>query len=858
MTVPESLNHASTAHGTSTPPAGTILIIGASALQVPMIERARQLGLRTLVVDADPRAPGAASADEFYPISTVDTEGIVELTRHRALVGATTVGTDAPIRSVAAVAAEHGLRAISVETARICTDKRLQAEVLTRARVRKHRFALASTVAELREAVAHTGLPCIVKPLDSSGSRGVVRVDDVEDLDSALTYALAPSRRPQVIVEELLVGREISCEVLCVDGEYHVVATTDKETTGSPHFIETGHTQPAALDQATLKAAHRLVRDALRAVGVDFGPAHVEMILTDSGPALVELGARLPGDFVSSHLVPLSTGTDLIGLVLRQACGETIEVPESTNQGGALRFLHAEPGTLVAYHGLERAGAVEGVSTIMLQAAPGHQITGMNSSTDRLGVIVAGRPDRTAAARACEKARDLITVEVAAPRAADDGTTPSPRTEPDAPGTGRPGPGRSAPLPARGRRVLVVGGGRGQVGLIRALKRLGATTVVASLTDGPPPGLREADEVIAVNILSVADVVDGARLANVDAVATSCLDTGLEALGGVVDALGLRGLSRATAHLCSDKLSMKRRFEAHGVPTAVFRLVTSAERIPAALEVTGLPAMVKATDLQGSSGVFKVSSLKEALAAFAWARDLSRRGTVIIERFLEGQEFGAQAFVHDGEVIHTTIHGDVMAPGPIPAPIAHYLPLDLGAGTGLTGGTADLAEQARGAVNRAVRALGLDNCAVNVDLIECDGTVHVIELTGRAGANGLPELMSAAHGLDYYELIAREALDLDVLATWQARRPWDGAVLGEMIIDPSAFGTVTAVSYPEHLPDWVVDLSLFRSVGDSLAGFSSSGDCLGQVVVRGADLEECRRRVDQVRAQVAVATQEQP
>ncbi|SDN19917.1 Biotin carboxylase [Actinomyces ruminicola] len=818
--------HQQSAPGESRPP---VLILGGSPLQVPMIQAARRLGMRTLVVDANPDVPGAALADEFAAVSTTDVEGLLALTRDRELAGVTSVGTDRPVRAIAAVAQAHGLPAVSPETAAACTDKALMLQAVARAGVPHPRFALATDLDELRAAVAQVGLPCIVKPLDSSGSRGVVQVDTEADLPRALKYALEPSHEPTVIVEELLVGREISCEVLCVDGVYHVIATTDKDTTGSPHFIETGHTQPADLDEETLAAAHALVAQCLAAVDMHFGPAHVEMMLTENGPVLIEFGSRMAGDFVSSHVVPGSTGIDFIGLVLRQACGEQIEVPPHSGRAAAIRFLTAPEGVLRAFHGEEAARAVPGVDAVITLAEPGEAITPLHSSTDRLGVVVASGPDRAAAVAACERARSLIRIEV--------GRAPSSAAAEPAPAEGS--------LPARGRRVLVIGAGRGQLGLIRAIKRLGATAVVASLTAGPPPGLKEADEAIDVDLLDPDAVAREARLAGVDAVATSCLDTGLEALGAVVDELGLRGLTRAAARLCMDKLAMKRRLVEHGVPTAPFREVSSPEELDAALEAVGLPAMVKAADLQGSAGVFKVTSPAQARAAFDRAQSLSRHGTVIVERFLNGTEFGAQALVHDGEILHVTVHGDDLA-ADAPIPIGHHVPLPDGL----------LASQAREVTNAAVVALGLDNCAVNIDLMACDGQVYVIELTGRAGANGLPELMSAVHGLDYYELVAREALDLDVPGAWVRREPWPGAALAMMLTDPDAHGTVVDVAVPADLPEWAVDLTLFRGPGDRLDGFTSSNDCLGQLVVRGQDLSQCRQRAAALAAQVSFNLQE--
>ncbi|MDO5093448.1 MAG: ATP-grasp domain-containing protein [Propionibacteriaceae bacterium] len=403
--------------------------------------------------------------------------------------------------------------------------------------------------------------------------------------------------------------------------------------------------------------------------------------------------------------------------------------------------------------------------------------------------------------------------------------------------------GRRGPAPSR--RVLIIGAGRGQVGLIRAVQRLGATAVVATRRNAHLPGLAEADEILEVDLLATDEVVARACAARVDAVAACCMDTGLEALGAVVDDLGLRGISRDAARLCIDKLDMKRRLAAAGVPTAEFVAVRNRHEVAAALKVTGLPAVVKATDRQGSAGVLRVHTVDEARAAFDHAARASRSGRVIVERFLQGREFGAQALMHDGQLLHVTLHGDDLAPGLTPVPVGHHAPI---------AAEAAVRRRSLDVVAQAVAALGLDNCAVNLDLMASHDDVHVIELTGRAGANGLPEIIGAHHGLDYYEVIAREALDLAVAQTWAARKPWPGVVLAHMIVDPAARGVVTRVRRPAAVPDWVTDLRLFVAAGDVLRGFRSSADCIGQVVVRGADLAECRERARGVADQIIVET----
>ncbi|WP_127841712.1 ATP-grasp domain-containing protein [Actinomyces wuliandei] len=389
-----------------------VLVLGASLLQVPMIHRARDLGMRPVVVDMDPSAPGAPLAEEFHAVSTNDIEAVLAVAREHRVDGVATVGTDMPVRTIAAVAQALGLPGVSPATALTCTDKAVMAQAFADSALPHPAFTTVSGLEGLEEAVAQIGLPCILKPPDSSGSRGVVQVSSAAQLPTALDYTRGVSASGQVLVEELLTGPEISCEVLCIAGTAHVVALTDKATTGAPHFIETGHTQPAVLDEPTTEAVTHLVQDTVEATGITDGPAHIEMILTETGPRLVELGARMAGDFVASHLVPLTTGVDFIGLVLRQACGEPIDPPTPRPQGGAVRFLDAPQGTLCGFHGLTQARELPGVQEVIPLARAGQHISGLHSSTDRVGVVIAQGKDHNDAARVCEAARNLITVEV--------------------------------------------------------------------------------------------------------------------------------------------------------------------------------------------------------------------------------------------------------------------------------------------------------------------------------------------------------------------------------------------------------------------------------------------------------------
>lgn len=391
-------------------------------------------------------------------------------------------------------------------------------------------------------------------------------------------------------------------------------------------------------------------------------------------------------------------------------------------------------------------------------------------------------------------------------------------------------------LPAARRRVLVLGAGRGQVGLIQALKRLGATVVVGTQLRPDLPGLDLADEVMEVNLIEPDRVADRAREFQVDAFAIACMDIAMPAVARLVDDLGLRGIPGAAAVLCNNKVPMKQRLAERGVPTAKFRVLGPNDDIRAAIAEVGLPAVVKNPSQQGSNGVHIVRDEAAAVRVFEEIRDACAGTGILVEAFLDGIELGAQALVHDGEILFVLPHGDELAATDLPVPVAHFSP---------TGLPADVEDKCIDVARSAIEALGLDNCAVNIDLIVADGVPHVLELSGRVGANGLPELTGAALGLDYYELIAREALDLDVKATWDARQPGAPFALAQMVGYPDVHGIVATVHVDDLDEPWLIDRTVFLTPGAEVDGFHSSNDCAAQIIVTGDSLEQCHERVAQ-------------
>lgn len=381
-----------------------LLIIGASVLQLPAIKKAKEMGYYVGVIDYDPNAVGIEFADEYFNVSTIDIEGVAETAKTFCPDGIVTLATDMPMRSIAAAASELSLPAISMETAIKTTDKGEMIKAFEECGVAHPWFYIIEDEKALESVENSLSFPCILKPCDNSGSRGVVLCKSKESLKADYVYAKNCSRGGSVIIEEYLEGNEVSVEVIALYGKAHIIQVTDKITTGAPHFVEMGHSQPSRLPENSILEIKKLAADAVRAVGIQNGPAHVEIMLTKDGPKMIELGARLGGDCITTHLTPLSTGVDMVRAVIEIACGAAIDIQPKHSLASAIKFISSETnGTITDISGIENARKVAGVTEVSLTKKVGDTVGDIKSSNDRIGFIIAR------AQTACEAVKILDT-----------------------------------------------------------------------------------------------------------------------------------------------------------------------------------------------------------------------------------------------------------------------------------------------------------------------------------------------------------------------------------------------------------------------------------------------------------------
>lgn len=300
--------------------------------------------------------------------------------------------------AVAELAGWLGLPGNTPEAVSVCRNKAAVRQVLAAAGLPQPRFAAVTDVADAAAAVTEIGFPCVVKPVDDSGSNDVLRCVDlptavaqVAGVVGTLTNVRQLPTARTALVEEYLAGPEISVETFGWQGSTRLIGITEKFLTGEPYFVEHRHIFPADLPPAVETSVFDTVERALAGVGLRLGAAHTEVRLTASGPALVEINARLAGGMIP-ELIRIATGVRMLDQQLRVFAGLRPELAGQAGRYAGIQFLLADrPGVLADVRGIELAVGIRGVERVAVTAQTGAQVRPARNAYDRLGyVLVSG------------------------------------------------------------------------------------------------------------------------------------------------------------------------------------------------------------------------------------------------------------------------------------------------------------------------------------------------------------------------------------------------------------------------------------------------------------------------------------
>ncbi len=414
-------------------PHKAVIILGAGYQQIPAIARAHMLGYEVISPDMNPNAPGLSMTDYPLPgISTHDPDAILAAVRlleaeGRSADGILTMAVEAA-GSAARVASGLGLPSVSIAAADRATDKLARLKAWRDAGVSCPRFGEARSVEEACAVAVDIGLPVVLKPLMRAGARGVVRCNSIDDVRDTFEFTMRESAQV-VLIEEHIEGTEHSSESLVVDGVAHTMGFSDRNYDTKykypPHLLENGDTCPTSLPRDVFDRVLLEVDKAIQALGIDFGPAKGDIIVTSEGRVcMLEMAARMSGDYFCSFTGPLNNGSDIVSAAIQQSVGDEITptfLQWHYDKGVALRYFWPEPlpGTVTAISGVQECQSHPDVHFITwepywLQAGfgVGTVVEPPTCHGERVGCVMATGESRDEAITLAEYVVDRVKIDV--------------------------------------------------------------------------------------------------------------------------------------------------------------------------------------------------------------------------------------------------------------------------------------------------------------------------------------------------------------------------------------------------------------------------------------------------------------
>lgn len=291
-----------------------LAVIGASYGQLPLCLKAKEMGLEVHCFAWPDGAVCKDVVDFFHPVSIVDKDEIVRMCRNLNINGVVSNASELTAEIVAYVSEKLGLNGTSYRVLEQLHDKffvrKLSEKVHCLSKIKFYEY----------DGQDKNIYPCVVKPCEGSSKSGVSFVKNKEEFSKAIQYA-EESTSGKIIVEEFIIGKELSIESISFKGTHQVIQITDKDSSSAPHFVELGHHQPASIPERLKEKIEITIPKLLNAIGYTNGASHIEVKYNGDDIYLIEANLRGGGDDISNKLVQMSSGVDYLRCMIDVALG---------------------------------------------------------------------------------------------------------------------------------------------------------------------------------------------------------------------------------------------------------------------------------------------------------------------------------------------------------------------------------------------------------------------------------------------------------------------------------------------------------------------------------------------------------
>ena len=387
-----------------------VLVIGAGEYQIPLIKRLKEFGHTVYCVDGNSKAPGLQYTDAFEIMDVREKEACLEYARKIGIDAVMTYGATITLPTVAYIGNQLELPAINEQTAIISKSKFAIKQCLASGGLNvKGDFFCLRDASELSDKKIHT--PCVIKPSDGSGSKGVSIVTSESEISAAVEYAFASARFGEIYVEDFIEGEEYSAEVFCGNGQkyvYAIVKTTFyRDADGELHY---GHRVPSGLPNSIESDIEEEVLKATDVLGITIGSVNFDIIVSNENKKIyiIDVGIRIGQNLIASHMVPLSRGVSELDSIIQISLGEPPDIEPKFKKCVATRLLIYTPGVISEIKDYGEIIGKNNIVDVVLRKGVGDVLRPYKEKSDSCGwVLTYGNTPDEAEANA-EKARQLL------------------------------------------------------------------------------------------------------------------------------------------------------------------------------------------------------------------------------------------------------------------------------------------------------------------------------------------------------------------------------------------------------------------------------------------------------------------
>jgi len=391
-----------------------ILVVGAGVAQINSINTLMRLGYFVIAIDGDECAPGLKSANQSEVCDIRNYKELIKIAEKYKVNAITSFCTDIPIISVTKACEQLNLKGLEPKSAELFVNKKFQRLLMKKNEILIPKYATFESVKEAKLILKDFNQAIVIKPIDSSGSKGVKYFDDISLVDrDYLKEVLTLSISGQGIIEAFIKGKEIAVDGFVIDGTCRILSICSKQRTSPPYLLDTELRFPSHLSEERIKKVRNLTEKIVSVSEMNNSPFHIEMINSKEGPIIVEFAARGAGFNVFDKIIPHVSGIDTISIQASLALGDRPVIKDIERNAAILHFISSNThGIVDKISNKDSLLSIHGVEEVQFYVGLGDNVYPLKSGQDRLGYILCLFDNLKECEKALKKAKRKLILEL--------------------------------------------------------------------------------------------------------------------------------------------------------------------------------------------------------------------------------------------------------------------------------------------------------------------------------------------------------------------------------------------------------------------------------------------------------------